>query len=640
MVGRTQKENIYLLKNSSKDDYWFHIKDITSSALQQQSEITKFLINKEMNLKNSEIDKIKMVSKKVKEHQQITKEIDNKNSFLDDIQECGENIKRLIKDAKELDKLKYKKNFVIPLLKSLNNQQKKIKKLLDSEIEYFNSESQKVEKQKDILDDNSQYINDIQSNEYYYKDILSLNNRTKKIKGDILNLYDLKYNSKFKDDIDSLKHSIEVQIEKTSQLLTKEENIELNDKKVIYDLTFHFNSMFKEINYQDFYGLKDINDKIVEFDNKINSLNLKYDDGLNSLKDITQDKLIFINSNVLSLLKYSFESLENELTVDIDSNGLEKIFDDLNVIVGYINDFPKNKYTNNADDIKEFFERVNDFYIKSNLLRISGNIDDLHMFCNDISVLSSNDSKELFNEALILKDIVKRVNTSNYNNDFKNLQTNSISRLDNILKDIKTFNIMDKFISDTSDFKTFINIIEEEIQEKQKGTSKSDNSLITEEAKKVLETIADGEDIDEKDNFSIDDFLNGDMSSSDLKNLSKILPKTNKAIEIKKEKDAKKEYKKVKIKPEVVQKDIEKEIKETTTIEEVSALSSSSQPSFDNEETVQTINIVKGDISKNNHKEELQQNSYQNNSTETKKPSQISKIFTSIKNIFSRLLPF
>jgi predicted ribosome quality control (RQC) complex YloA/Tae2 family protein len=31
MVGRTQKENIYLLKNSSKNDYWFHIKDITSS---------------------------------------------------------------------------------------------------------------------------------------------------------------------------------------------------------------------------------------------------------------------------------------------------------------------------------------------------------------------------------------------------------------------------------------------------------------------------------------------------------------------------------------------------------------------------------------------------------------------------------
>jgi predicted ribosome quality control (RQC) complex YloA/Tae2 family protein len=33
MVGRTESENIYLLKNSSKDDYWFHLKDIPSSHI-------------------------------------------------------------------------------------------------------------------------------------------------------------------------------------------------------------------------------------------------------------------------------------------------------------------------------------------------------------------------------------------------------------------------------------------------------------------------------------------------------------------------------------------------------------------------------------------------------------------------------
>jgi predicted ribosome quality control (RQC) complex YloA/Tae2 family protein len=31
MVGRTEKENIFLLKDASKDDYWFHIKDMKSS---------------------------------------------------------------------------------------------------------------------------------------------------------------------------------------------------------------------------------------------------------------------------------------------------------------------------------------------------------------------------------------------------------------------------------------------------------------------------------------------------------------------------------------------------------------------------------------------------------------------------------
>lgn len=33
MVGRTETENIYLLKNSSKDDYWFHLKDMPSSHI-------------------------------------------------------------------------------------------------------------------------------------------------------------------------------------------------------------------------------------------------------------------------------------------------------------------------------------------------------------------------------------------------------------------------------------------------------------------------------------------------------------------------------------------------------------------------------------------------------------------------------
>jgi hypothetical protein len=519
-----------------------------SSALQQQSEITKFLLNKEVLLKNQELEKIKKVSKEVKKNKIKTKKLEEENIFLDEIHECNNSIKELIKEAKGLNNLKYKQNFVLPLLKSLNAQQKKIKELLSNEMQLFENDKNSIKKKLNKIEDNKNSIENLDKKSLHVEDIQRLHKKTQFLKDDILDLYDLKYNSKLEDDINLLKESVQDQLKLTSSLLENEENQELNDKKIIYDLTFDFNSMFKDINYQDFYGLKKINDNITKFDEKINSLDLKYKDGLETLKSITQDKLMFINSNIISLLKFSFDTLEDKLNTQLLPNDLDELFCQLNIIVDYVNQIPKNRYIDNQDEIDIFYKRISSFYTKSNLLRVSDNINDLDMFCSNLDMILSNSKDELIDEAKILKNVVTQVDIKDFTDDFIMLKNSCIKKLDNIISNINTLNKVNQI--DTYELK--ISNKDNLLNTKTKEKKVSKKNI---KENKQVENIQ--EIINDKDSFDLDDYLTNNIDKNDIK---ESLLDTKKILQNGNVDSVTKEYKKIKTKKEK-QKDFEEKKK-------------------------------------------------------------------------------